>query len=49
LPDTKISNGEKVQGNVTFKLPEPVPDFTLQYTGPGKYNINWIQSVEEPT
>jgi hypothetical protein len=43
LQDTKIANGETAKGNVTFTLPNPAFQFTMQYTGPGKYNINWIQ------
>ena len=43
LPDTNIVNGDKATGNITYILPEPTLDFTMQYNGPVKYNINWIK------
>jgi len=44
LPDTKIANAEKAAGNITFTLPDPTlgSDIKLKYTGPGEYNITWI-------
>ena len=44
LPDTKIAKGGTTQGNVPFNLPNLTmdPDITWQYTGPGKYNIEWV-------
>ena len=49
LPDSKIRNGETIKGDVTFELPELTmdPDITWQYTGPGKYNIEWV-NLEPP-
>lgn len=48
LPDTKVANGGTATGNVTFALPEPVGDITMQYTGPGHYNIEWINLQAHP-
>ncbi len=44
LPDTKIGNGGISQGNVPFNLPDLTmdPDITWQYSGPGKYSIEWV-------
>jgi hypothetical protein len=44
LPDTKIANAEKATGNMTFTLPDSTfgSDITLNYAGPGEYNIVWI-------
>ena len=49
LPDSKIGNGETIKGNVTFELPELTmdSDITWRYTGPGKYNIEWV-NLEPP-
>jgi len=40
-----ITNGDSTRGNVTYTLPVLTEgtDITWQYTGPGKYNINWIK------
>lgn len=45
LPDTKIVNGQTMAGNLTFKVPATAAasDITLQYSGPVKYDIDWIK------
>jgi len=43
LPDVRLANGDTTTGNITFTLPQPSYQFSMQYTGPGKYNINWIE------
>jgi hypothetical protein len=50
LPDGKIGNGETIKGNVTFELPVLTidSDITWQYTGPDKYNIEWVNLKPPP-
>ena len=50
LPDGVIGNGETIKGNVTFELPVLTmdSDITWQYTGPNKYNIEWVNLKPPP-
>jgi len=45
LPETKIASGGVAKGNVPYTLPVLTRNssFTMQYTGPGHYNISWIR------
>ena len=51
LPDTEMMNGDKVKGNVPYTLPNLTmgTDITWQYTGPGEYDITWINLEPPPT
>ncbi len=45
LPETKIANGGTAKGNVPYTLPVLTRNssFTMNYTGPGNYDIRWIK------
>ena len=42
LKTSTISDGGTLKGSIPFSVPATTTDFTMKYTGQGKYNINWI-------
>ncbi len=50
LPDTEITNGNAVKGNVPYTLPELTmnPDIIWHYVGPEQYNIKWVNLGSSP-
>jgi hypothetical protein len=43
LSDTVIPDGGVVKGYLPFDIPPGVSDITMTYTGPGSYNISWVE------
>jgi hypothetical protein len=43
LTNSTIHNGGTATGSIPYAVPATTTDFTLQYTGPGEYNINFTQ------
>jgi hypothetical protein len=42
LKTSTITDGGTLKGSIPFSVLATTTDFTMKYTGPGKYNINWI-------
>jgi hypothetical protein len=43
IADTTIPNGGVLEGIIPFTVPGAISDVSMQYTGSGKYNIEWIK------
>jgi hypothetical protein len=41
--DADVPNGGTLNGAIPFAVPSMTNEFTMKYTGPGSYNINWIE------
>jgi len=50
LPDTEITSGNTVKGNVPYTFPELTmnSDIAWQYLAPEKYNIKWVNLGSSP-